>query len=64
MPGGSAEELYHSLQLLGKLDDKTILFPGHNYDDDAVSSTIGREKTHNPYYQFKSLQEFLGLRMR
>ncbi len=63
LPGGSAEQLYHSLQLLGKLDEKTILFPGHHYDDETVSSTIGQEKKHNPYYQFKSLQAFLGLRM-
>ncbi len=63
LPGGNAEELYHSLQLLGKLDAKTVLFPGHNYDDAATSSTIGQEKAHNPSYQFKSLQEFLGLRV-
>ncbi|MBP9865926.1 MAG: MBL fold metallo-hydrolase [Candidatus Omnitrophica bacterium] len=64
LPGGNAEELYHSLQLLGKLDEKTVLFPGHNYEDGQTTSTIGDEKRHNPYYQFKSLREFLGIRQR
>lgn len=63
LPGGNAEEMYHSLQSLGKLGDDTLLLPGHNYSD-APTSTIGREKRNNPYYQVHSLQDFLTRRMR
>ncbi len=59
LPGGNAAQLYHSLQLLGKLEDKTVLFPGHNYDEGRTTSTLGDEKRHNPYYQFRSVKEFL-----
>ena len=62
MPGGSAEQMYESLQLLGKLDENTILFPGHNYADQPTS-TIGQEKRLNPYYQAHSLHDFLTHRM-
>ncbi len=62
LPGGNAEQMYESLQTLARLDEKTILLPGHNYADDTTS-TIGREKENNPYYQASSLQEFLGERM-
>ena len=62
MPGGSAEQMYESLQRLGKLGDDTILFPGHNYAD-TPTSTIGEEKQHNPYYQAGSLHDFLTRRM-
>ena len=62
LPGGNAEQMYHSLQLLGKLGDDTILFPGHNYADEP-QSTIGQEKLRNPYYQAHSLRDFLQSRM-
>lgn len=62
LPGGNAEQMYHSLQKLGKLNEGTILLPGHNYSE-VPTSTIGREKKHNPYYQVDSLQDFLTSRM-
>lgn len=62
LPGGDASLMYESLQKLGKLDEKTILFPGHNYADQPTS-TIGQEKRQNPYYQAHSLQDFLHSRM-
>lgn len=59
LPGGSPEDLYHSLTgTLMRLDDRTILYPGHNYADRPVSS-IGEERRHNPYLQFTSLGRFL-----
>ena len=59
LPGSSAEEMYNSLtQKLAKLDDHTIVFPGHNYAARPYS-TIGDEKRFNPYLQFQSLQDFL-----
>ena len=63
LPGGNAEQMYESLQRLGKLPEDTILMPGHNYAE-IPASTIGQEKRHNPYYQCHSLDEFLGRRVR
>ena len=62
LPGGDAEQMYHSLQKLSKLGDDVILLPGHNYAEIAAS-TIGREKKYNPYYQAHTVQEFLSERM-
>lgn len=62
LPGGNAAQMYESLQMLGKLDGRTILFPGHNYAE-TPTSTIAREKKENPYYQAASLQDFLSERM-
>ncbi len=63
LPGGNAEEMYHSLKRLSELDGSTILFPGHNYSDEATSSTIDQERKHNPYLQAGNLQNFLHQRM-
>ena len=62
LPGGNAAQMYESLQQLAKLDESTLLMPGHNYAD-TPTSTIGDEKKTNPYYQIRSLSDFLGLRM-
>ncbi len=59
-PGGNAEHMYQSLtQKLMRLPDETLLFPGHNYSLKKVS-TIGEQKSTNPYLQFHSLKAFLG----
>ena len=62
LPGGNAEQMYESLQRLGKLGDEVVLLPGHNYADQPTS-TISREKRLNPYYQAHSLSDFLHSRM-
>jgi len=63
-PGGSSEELYRSLfDVIAKLPDRTTVYPGHNYGEKPVS-TIGHEKSHNPYYQCRNKQEFLELRKK
>lgn len=62
LPGGNAEQMYHSLQRLAKLNDDVILLPGHNYAE-VPTSTIGNEKQFNPYYQAHSVQDFLSSRM-
>jgi hypothetical protein len=41
-----------------RLDDTTVLYPGHNYTQ-KPTSTIGEERQHNPYVQFTSLHAFL-----
>jgi len=44
LPGGSYEILANSLKRLLKLPDGTIVYPGHGPD-----TTIGREKSENPF---------------
>ena len=62
LPGGSAKEMYESLQKLSKVGDDVTLFPGHNYAPEPTS-TIAQEKAQNPYYQCGSLKDFLNLRV-
>lgn len=61
LPGGSAKELYHSLfDVLYSLDDKLVLFCGHNYGSSKTSS-IGQEKTTNFIMQKRTEQEFVEM---
>jgi glyoxylase-like metal-dependent hydrolase (beta-lactamase superfamily II) len=60
LPGSNPEQMYYSLtQKLMALPDDTILFPGHNYSETSTS-TLGAEKQNNPYFQFRSLKQFLS----
>lgn len=60
LPGSNAEQMYDSLiNRVMKLDDKTVVLPGHNYAAPRISSTIGEERRRNPYVQCRSLAEFL-----
>lgn len=62
LPGGNAKDLYHSLTgTLMKMDDSTILCPGHNYAD-KPTTTMGDQKKHNPYLMCDSLQNFLNFK--
>ena len=59
LPGGSAKELYHSLfDVICKMDEKLVLYPGHNYGS-LSSSTLGKEKKTNFVLQPRTEQEFL-----
>jgi len=58
LPGGDPKLMFESLQKLSKLEDKTILFPGHNYGA-VLTSTMGEEKKNNPFLKFTSLDQFL-----
>ncbi len=61
LPGSDAQEIYHSLfDRLARLDEKLVLYPGHNYGPTSVS-TIGDEKKTNYVLQARSKQEFLEL---
>jgi hydroxyacylglutathione hydrolase len=61
LPGGNSEELYHSLtQVLGKLPDATLLYPGHNYAKKLVSS-IGDEKRENFCMKVPNLEGWRAL---
>jgi glyoxylase-like metal-dependent hydrolase (beta-lactamase superfamily II) len=59
LPNSSPEDMYHSLtNTLMRLDDQTVLYPGHNYARQPTS-TIGEERRQNPYVQYTSLHDFL-----
>ena len=60
LPGSDPEAMYHSLtHTLKKLPDETLLFPGHHYSEEPTS-TMGAQKTTNPFLQVTSLEQFLG----
>lgn len=58
---GDARAQYQSLfgRLLA-LPDETLVFPGHDYKGDTVS-TIGEERRWNPRLQVKSVEEYVEL---
>jgi glyoxylase-like metal-dependent hydrolase (beta-lactamase superfamily II) len=59
LAGGSAEDMYHSLfDKLVKLDDKTEVYPGHDYGQ-KPHSTIGEEKRTNYVLEKRTLDEFV-----
>jgi hydroxyacylglutathione hydrolase len=58
LPGGDPEQMYYSLtQVLAKLPEDTVLYPGHNYAA-RPQSTIGEEKQQNYYLRIKSLDDW------
>lgn len=59
LPGSSPEEMYDSLfNKLMKLDDKTEVYPGHDYGP-RPTSTIGDERRTNYVLEKRTLEEFL-----
>jgi hydroxyacylglutathione hydrolase len=64
LQGGDPAKMFHSLtDVLGKLPRATRLFPGHDYGDVPMSS-LEREATQNPYFQFEDVASFVKFRMR
>jgi glyoxylase-like metal-dependent hydrolase (beta-lactamase superfamily II) len=66
-PGGSARELYHSIQAILALPDETRLFTGHDYRPNgrpaAWESTVGEQKRSNPHLKDKpDADEFVRTR--
>jgi hydroxyacylglutathione hydrolase len=60
LPGSDPAEMYDSLfERVGKLDEKLVVYPGHNYGS-TPTSTIGKEKKTNHVLQPRSKQEFLS----
>jgi glyoxylase-like metal-dependent hydrolase (beta-lactamase superfamily II) len=43
-----------------KLDEATLVFPGHDYAPPRTSTTIAAEKRHNPFLNFPSKSAFLA----
>lgn len=61
LPGGDVAKLYDSLNnILKALPEDTVVYPGHNYAP-SPTSTIKQEKRSNPFFQPKTLEEFLKL---
>ncbi len=58
---GSPEDAYKSLfNKLLKLPDETMVYPGHDYKGDTVSS-IGEERAFNPRLQVSSAEEYADI---
>jgi len=58
LPGGNSDQLYYSLiQILGKLPEETLLYPGHDYSSKPVS-TIADENRENYYMKMPSLESW------
>lgn len=60
LEGSDPEEMFKSLQKLAALPDGVIIYPGHNYGVEPVS-TIGEQKKRNPYLKYKSVSGFLRI---
>ena len=58
---GDAVAAYHSLfDRVLALPDETIVYPGHDYRGNTVS-TIGEERRHHPRLQVESAEEYASL---
>ncbi len=58
---GNPADQYHSIfDKLLELPDETLVYPGHDYKGDTVS-TIGEEKACNPRLQVSSVDEYVEL---
>jgi len=63
LPSSDPKAMYRSLtNVLMKLPDDTVVYPGHNYGP-TPTDTIGHQKKTNPYLQCSSMEEFLSERM-
>lgn len=61
LPGGDARELYHSIvNVLRKMDDNLVMYPGHNYGS-TPTSTLGTQKKMNFVMQPRTEAEFLEI---
>ena len=59
LTGSDPKEMYHSLfEKVARLDEKLIMYPGHNYGQ-SPTTTIGHEKKFNHVLQPRTEQEFL-----
>lgn len=67
-PGGSAEDLYNSIQKILALPDETRIFVGHDYkapgrDEFAWETTVGEQKAMNIHVGAgKPIEDFVSMR--
>ncbi len=52
LPGGDPKAMFASLKRLAELPPETVVYPGHDYG--GARSTIGDERTNNPYMNASS----------
>ena len=58
---GNSKDSYHSIfDKLLKLPEETLLYPGHYYNGEKVS-TIEKEKKFNPRLQVKNVDEYIEI---
>jgi glyoxylase-like metal-dependent hydrolase (beta-lactamase superfamily II) len=50
LPGSNPEQMYESLQLLGKLDDDVVVYPGHQY---SIPKYMSMGEVRSTNYVFK-----------
>lgn len=62
LPGSDPAALYRSLRRLAGFPGDTLVYPGHDYGPQPVS-TIAYERRHNPFLRCEDLESFLRLRM-
>ena len=62
LPGSDPAALYRSIGRLAQLPEETLVYPGHDYGPQPVS-TIAFERANNPYMQCPDLESFIKLRM-
>lgn len=63
LPGGDPRQMYQSLyNVIMKLPDETLIYPGHNYGRTPFA-TIAQQKKTNPYLNCANIEEFLSERM-
>jgi hydroxyacylglutathione hydrolase len=63
LPGGSSKAMYDSLyNIILKLPDATVIYPGHRYGRKSFA-TLCELKTTNLYLTCKSLDEFINERL-
>jgi glyoxylase-like metal-dependent hydrolase (beta-lactamase superfamily II) len=64
LPGGSSGQLFDSLhRVLARVPDEVELLPGHDYGD-VPRTTLGRERSRNPYLLERDREGFIALRSR
>ena len=63
LPGGDVNQMFDTLyNKLMKMNDDTIIFPGHNYAE-ITQDTLRHQKQTNPYMQYDNLMSFIGKRL-
>jgi len=63
LPGGDPSAMYDSLyNVIGKLPDDTIIYPGHFYGR-TQTATLKEQKKTNPFLASSSQKDFLSRRM-
>ncbi|MFA5975559.1 MAG: MBL fold metallo-hydrolase [Elusimicrobiota bacterium] len=60
LPDSNPRDMYESLTRLKKMDEATLLYPGHDYGA-VPSRTLGEEKNKNPFLRARTLDDFLTM---